>query len=234
MTTPGPTDFSISDDTKHEDLRIARALEDDIIFGRLAPGERLTEDSLLARFPTTRHFVRQALVKLEHMGLVVRQRNRGAAVRSLTSAEVEQLYDVRALIERQAALLIPLPAPASLITKLQEIQEEHARHIATGHLRGINGVNDWFHLTLYGASGNAYLVDTIASYMRLSLPLRANSMSDPEQLNVSHQQHELMIEMLTGRDNWVLAQLCVDHHRPAKARYLQMLAAKQDKERRSA
>ena len=234
MTASGPTGFAASDEVKHEDLRIARALEDDIIFGRLAPGERLTEDSLLARFPTTRHFVRQALVKLEHMGLVVRQRNRGAAVRSLTPAEVEQLYDVRALIERQAALLIPLPAPASLISKLREIQKEHAEHIATGHLRGINGVNDHFHLVLYGASGNAYLVDTIAAYMRLSLPLRANSMSDPEQLNVSHQQHELMIDMLCGRDNWILAQLCVDHHQPAKKRYLDMLTDREGNMRRSA
>jgi hypothetical protein len=29
-----------------------------------------------------------------------------------------------------------------------------------------------------------------------------------------------MIEMLKGRDNWVLAQLCVDHLQPSKARYL--------------
>ena len=155
-------------------------------------------------------------------------------MRSLTSAEVEQLYDVRALIERQAALLIPLPAPVSLIAKLRKIQEEHAEHIEIGHLRGINGVNDRFHLTLYRASGNAYLVETMASYMRLSLPLRANSMSDREQLNVSHQQHELMIDMLSGRDNWVLAQLCVDHHQPAKKRYLEMLASKDDAGRLSA
>ena len=94
-----------------EDLRIVRALEEDIIFGRLAPGTRLTEDLLLSRFPVTRHFVRQALVQLEQMGIVVRERNKGATVRSLTVDEVQQIYAVRELVQRQAALRIPLPVP---------------------------------------------------------------------------------------------------------------------------
>src|SRR5919109_3285877 len=75
---------------EHDDLTIARALEEDIIFGRLAPGTRLTEDNLLARFSVTRHFARQALVQLEAMGVVVRERNKGAKVRSLTPAEVQE------------------------------------------------------------------------------------------------------------------------------------------------
>jgi len=45
-------------------------------------------------------------------------------------------------------------------------------------------------------------------------------MSSTEALRVSHEHHRLMIEMLRGRDNWVLAQLCVDHLQPSKARYL--------------
>ncbi len=56
--------------------------------------------------------------------------------------------------------------------------------------------------------------------MRYSLPVRATSMSDRAALEVSHSHHRLMIEMLTGRDNWVLAQLCVDHLQPSKRRYI--------------
>lgn len=37
---------------------IAKALGEDIIFGRLAPGTRLVEDNLIARFGATRHFIR--------------------------------------------------------------------------------------------------------------------------------------------------------------------------------
>ncbi|KKB11728.1 GntR family transcriptional regulator [Devosia geojensis] len=211
------------DRTEHEDERIVRALEEDIIFGRLAPGTRLTEDSLLSRFPVTRHFVRQALVQLEQMGVVVRERNKGATVRSLTADEVRQIYAVRELVQRQAALLIPLPARQSLIDELLAIHKEHGEHIESGYLRGVHETNDRFHLTLFGACGNKYLVQTIELYMRFSLPVRANSMSDRSALDIAHSQHALMIEMLKGRDNWVLAQLCVDHLQPSKKRYIELV-----------
>ena len=209
----------------HDDLTIARALEEDIIFGRLAPGARLTEDTLLSRFNVTRHFARQALVQLEAMGIVTRERNKGATVRSLTPRQVQEIYDVRELVQRQAALWIPLPAPQALIDELLLIHEEHGRCVDAGYLRGVHEANDRFHLTLFGACGNQQLVRTIELYMRLSLPVRANSMANAESLKISHEHHRLMIEMLKGSDNWVLAQLCVDHLQPSKQRYLGQIGA---------
>jgi DNA-binding GntR family transcriptional regulator len=209
-----------ADAIEHDDLSIVRALEEDIIFGRLAPGARLTEDTLLARFAVTRHFARQALVQLEAMGIVVRERNKGATVRSLSAKQVQEIYAVRELLQRQAALWIPLPAPQSLIEELYAIHAEHEQHIEAGYLRGVHETNDRFHLTLFRACGNEHLVQTIELYMRLSLPVRANSMSSTESLRVSHEHHRMMIEMLKGKDNWVLAQLCVDHLQPSKFRYL--------------
>ena len=57
--------------------QIAREIEEDIIFGRLEPGARLREEHLHHRFGGSRHFVRQALVRLERAGIVVRERNKG-------------------------------------------------------------------------------------------------------------------------------------------------------------
>lgn len=205
----------------HTTISIVKALEEDIIFGRLEPGQRLTEDALLARFPVTRHFVRQALMELESKGIVVRERNKGATVRRLTPDQVSQIYDVREMAQRQAALWIPLPAPIELIEELLEIHAEHAKHIKNDFLRGIHETNDRFHLTLFGACGNQYLVETIAQFMHLSLPVRANSMADQQLLSIAHRHHAMMIEMLRGNDSWVLAQLCVDHLQPSKAQYLQ-------------
>lgn len=210
---------------EYDDLTIARALEEDIIFGRLAPGTRLTEDALLSRFAVTRHFARQALVQLEAMGIVTRERNKGATVRSLSPREVREIYEVRELLQRQAALTIPLPAPQELIDQLMEIHEEHGRCVEEGYLRGVHEANDRFHLTLFGACGNRQLVKSIEFYMRLSLPVRANSMSDAASLKISHQHHRMMIEMLKGSDNWVLAQLCADHLQPSKQRYIEQVGA---------
>jgi DNA-binding GntR family transcriptional regulator len=212
------------DDLTHDDLRIARALEEDIIFGRLAPGARLTEDSILARFDVSRHFVRQALVHLEQTGMVERERNKGARVRLLTADEVREIYEVRELVTRQAALMIPLPAPPDLIAELEAIHFEFGTHLASSYLRGIYEANDRFHLVMFGACGNRYLVRTLEQYLRFSLPVRAHNMVDRAQLEISYSHHRLMIDLLSGRDHWVLAQLCVDHLQPSKQRYLDLVS----------
>jgi DNA-binding GntR family transcriptional regulator len=196
------------------------ALEDDIIFGRLAPGTRLVEDALLARFPVSRHAIRQALYQLEKLGIVTRERNKGAMVRKLSPDEVRQIYEVREMLQRQAALMIPLPASDALIAELTAIEEVHDRHVQDGYLRGVHEANDRFHLTMFAACGNDYLVASIEHYMRLSLPVRAHTLADPEELAISQRQHDFMIEAMKKRDNWVLAQLCVDHLQPSKEAYL--------------
>jgi DNA-binding GntR family transcriptional regulator len=202
------------------------ALRDDIIFGRLVPGARLIEDVLLARFGGSRHFVRQALDRLERLGLAVRERNKGATVRSLSPGEVAQIYEVRELVQRQAALKMPLPAPAALIAELEAINAEFAACIAADNLRGVHDANDRFHLTQFAACGNEYLLATIRQFMQLSLPVRAKTLADRQALDVSLGHHRLMIELMRGRDSWLLAQLCVDHLQPSKQGYLAELTAK--------
>ncbi|MEI9421301.1 GntR family transcriptional regulator [Mesorhizobium sp. Cs1299R1N1] len=200
---------------------IVHALEEDIIFGRLAPGTRLVEDVLLARFPVSRHTIRQALCQLERLGVATRERNKGAMVRRLAPEEVRQIYEVREMLQRQAALMIRLPASDALIAELTEIHHVYSAHVDAGYLRGIHEANDRFHLTMFSACGNAYLVSSIEHYMRLSLPVRANSLADRDKLYISRQHHLMMIEALKRSDNWVLAQLCVDHLQPSKVFYLQ-------------
>ncbi len=212
-----------AEETELDDVRIVRALEEDIIFGRLAPGARLTEDSLLSRFPVTRHFVRQALVQLEQMGIVVRERNKGATVRSLNPSEVDQIYAVRELVQRQAALLIPLPAPQALIDDLLKIHDEHGGISRAAICAACTRPMTAFTSSCSGPAGTSNLVQTIELYMRYSLPVRANSMADRVSLEIAHSQHKLMIDMLSGRDNWVLAQLCVDHLQPSKRRYINLV-----------
>ena len=199
---------------------VVRALEEDIIFGLLEPGARLVEDVLLSRFPVSRHTIRQALYQLEKLGVVTRERNKGAMVRRLAPDEVRQIYEVRELLQRQAALMIPLPASQSLIEELVEINRVYNAHVDAHYLRGIHEANDRFHMTIFAACGNDYLVSSIDHYMRLSLPIRANSLADREKLEVSRQHHGFMIEALKRKDNWVLAQLCVDHLQPSKISYL--------------
>lgn len=217
------TDAPPADDA--EALDVAKVLGEDIIFGRLAPGTRLVEDHLIARFGATRHYIRQALGELERTGIVVREKNKGVAVRSLTPSEVRQIYEVRELLQRQAALRIQLPAPRRVIEELERLHAEYSRHVRERNFRGVHETNDQFHLALFACCGNAYLVDSIKHYMWLSLPVRAKKTADIERALASERDHHMMIQLMKGTDSWALAQLCVDHVQPAKDSYLEEVDA---------
>src|SRR5438874_9336932 len=134
---------------EEEQAEIIRRLEEDIIFGRFAPGSRLVEDTLMSRYGASRHFVRQGLFQLERQGIVLREKNIGATVRFYSADEVRQIYEVREMLTRQAALLIPLPAPQNLIEELTELQRHYCEKADARDLRGIHEANDAFHVALF-------------------------------------------------------------------------------------
>ena len=109
---------------------------------------------------------------------------------------------------------------------MSELQRQYCAKADAQDLRGIHETNDAFHVALFAACGNPYLVRSLQDYMNLTLPMRAKNLADTEGLALSRRQHELMIELLKGRDSWALAQLCVDHMQFSKSDYLGRIADK--------
>jgi DNA-binding GntR family transcriptional regulator len=199
---------------------IARAIERDIFRGRLRPSEKLREEELAERFRASRHHIREALGRLARVGIVVKERNRGASVRCFTRDEVHQIYEVREILQRQAALRIRLPAEPEAIENLSGINEEYERAVDVGDFHTIHETNDRFHAELFGLCKNALLVSLIELYMEMTYAVRGAAFADPENLDRSREHHRIMIQMLTGTDSWALAQICVDHIQLTKDQYL--------------
>ncbi|MGX0939907.1 DNA-binding GntR family transcriptional regulator [Cupriavidus metallidurans] len=84
-------------------LQIADALAHDIIEERYAPGARLNENQIAAQWGVCRSPLREALRILEKRGLVVITPQRGARVTALSIEEVEQLFEIRAVLVGLAA-----------------------------------------------------------------------------------------------------------------------------------
>lgn len=195
-------------------------IEEDIIFGRLAPGSRLVEDRLMEQHGASRHCIRQALIQLERAGIVRREKNVGATVCSYTADQVTQLYEVREMLTRQAVMMMPLPASSELIDRLIEIQTRYVHCSDSDDLRGVHETNDEFHLVFFSACGNQYLARTLQDYTGLTLSMRVKNLADQAGREISQHQHEMMIDLLRGRDRWALAQLCIEHLQASKSDYL--------------
>ncbi|HZZ59630.1 MAG TPA: GntR family transcriptional regulator [Roseiarcus sp.] len=200
--------------------QIARAIEKDIFAGRLKPGEKLGEEELAERFGASRHHVREGLARLILAGIIVKERNKGASVRRFGPDELRQIYEIREILQRQAALRIPLPAEAAAIHRLTLINEEFEAAAKQADFRRIHVLNDRFHTELFGLCDNDLLVSLIKTYMDLTYAVRGAAFANPRNLEKSRTQHRIMIQLLSGSDSWALAQICVDHIQITKDQYL--------------
>jgi DNA-binding GntR family transcriptional regulator len=216
-----PTGSRVGTDAAAE--QIARAVEHDIVLGRLRPGEKLREEDLAERFSASRHHVREGLARLERMGIVAKARNRGVSVRQFTADEVRQIYEIREILQRQAALRIALPADLAVIQELAAVNANYEAAVEAGELRRIHETNDSFHTELFRLCGNDLLVQLVKKYMDLTYAIRGAAFGDPENLETSRRHHRIMLDLLRGTDSWALAQICVDHIQPTKAQYLAIL-----------
>ena len=220
-----PHAFSASADPLAE--QISQEIERDIIFGHLAPGRKLREEELAQRFDASRHQIREALARLIRIGIVIKERNKGVSVRRFGADEVRQIYDIREVLQRQAALRIPLPVTGASMELLEAIHAANERAVQLNDLRGIHESNDRFHTELFKLCGNVMLSQLVKQFMDLSYVIRANA------FNTNHAQtalreHRLMLDLLRTTDSWALSQLCVDHIQYSKNQYLEFLAANND------
>lgn len=202
---------------------VCRDLQREIIAGKYRPRERLVEDDVIADTGATRHAVRKAFDELERLGLVVRQPNRGVAVRDYTAKEVEELYEIRECLETRAADRFPLPAEPSLVERLSELAEQHASASRAERFADLFALNNAFHETLYRASGNAQLADAIRHYTFATHPIRTLSFPDKELREIAISDHRQMIEALEAGDRAGLAAIIRKHISRPKEFYLRAI-----------
>src|SRR5688572_719934 len=84
---------------------VQREIERRILGGELAPGGKLNEAELAVAMGVSRGPVREAFRALEQAGLVHTQKNRGVFVRQVSLEEANEIYEVRAALERQIGSL---------------------------------------------------------------------------------------------------------------------------------
>lgn len=191
-------------------------LENDIIFGRYAPGTRIIEDTVMDQYAAKRHAVRNAFAALETRGLLIRRPNRGVEVVDFTPDEVDELYDVRILLETEASRRTHLPCPPDVIAKLEDIGRRHELAVKQKEFRAVFWLNLEFHEVQYSCCGNPRLARLIANHARVAQPIRVVKYDDTKHMQTVVQQHHAIIVALRGSSTSALVD-AVRAHLPASA-----------------
>ncbi len=200
---------------------VVSALEEDIVFGRLHPRERLVEEELMSRFAVKRHIAREALSSMERMGLVERRKNIGAFVRSFTAREVTELYRLRSLLETEAARSIPLPVPTDKLDELIATQIRHDDAVEAADTHLVFRLNLSFHQQLFRLADNQTLIQAITEYARQTHTIRFLSLLSATYREQARAEHWQMIEALESQDRDRLVALCAEHLLPSRDTYLE-------------
>ena len=191
-------------------------LENDGIFGVYAPGSRIIEERVMARYGVKRHAVRNAFAELETRGLLVRRPNRGVEVVDFTPDEVDALYDLRIILETAAAERTKLPVDPDIIEKLDDIAQRHAEAVKDKDFRAVFWLNQEFHEMQYSCCGNPKLAELIGKYARAAQPIRVVKYDDAQHMDQVVSQHLDIIAALRGESHEALVA-AVRAHLPASA-----------------
>lgn len=172
-----------------------------IVNGRLEPGQRLKEEELARELGISRTPVREALLYLQAEGLVDSAPNRGATVRAYAPEEIDDLYDLRALLEAHAARRAASRISEEDVERLRESNARFAK-LAAGDetLVDLIGENLVFHTTILEAAGSERLAQMVRKVVELPLVYRSFYWYSPEQKRVSDHYHQQLTHALAARD----------------------------------
>jgi DNA-binding GntR family transcriptional regulator len=190
---------------------VVRAIEVDIVFGVYAGNARLTEQSLTSRFGVKRHLLREAFSHLEKMGFVQRIPNRGVVINELKPRQVEEIYEVRVLLETGAARITPLPAPPDVIAEMELIQDRHEQAVNDGNFRRVFSLNIDFHHLQYSVCPNSQLSGAVKDFSRRAHMIRAIQYSDAQHMQRIIRQHRTIIAAMKGNDSKVYVKSVAAH-----------------------
>jgi DNA-binding GntR family transcriptional regulator len=161
-----------------------------ILSGEMNPGDRIVESRIAKQLGVGQPTVREALVALEHQGLVVRKANQGCVVTTLTRGEITQMLRVRGELETLAVELAVENAADADIKDLIGLAESMKGAARKKSVTEFYETDLRFHKALWKMSGNSFLPRTIS---QVTVPLLAF-------LFIRNVRHHAHIDMETSAE----------------------------------
>jgi GntR family transcriptional regulator, rspAB operon transcriptional repressor len=193
-----------------------RELENAIVECSLPPGTSLSDRELAQQFGVSRTPVRDTLHLLESSGLVERGKRTGWTVTEIRLQDVQELYELRALLE-PAGLGRIVEWEDGALAKVATMFDGFSVPMAQGDVERYLTRDDEFHQMIIKATGNSHL--TSAYYVvdrQLARCKRFVSYQDDSRREDSLLEHRRVCEALGRRDEKSAREALLDHIRTAK------------------
>jgi len=209
--------FAIFEPIRQENLtdHVYRAVKQRILTQDIEIGTRLRDEALAAQLGVSRTPVREALMRLQRDGLVDIIPRSGTRVRSFTDSDIEEIYDLRIVLESLAVRNATSRLTDETIARLRELHEKAETALAGGNFRPALEFDREMHAAIIDACGNGRLQQFMANindYVTLFRNLGART---PFHRGFTYRHCEI-IRALERRDPKAASHALAEHIETAK------------------
>jgi len=186
-------------------------LRQEILTGKLKPGERLREIQLANKMGVSRTPIREAIRMLELEGLVKMLPRRGAEVAEITQKDLNDVIEVRTALEQLAIELACKHMTSSGIDLLKENVCEFEKEMPKKDVSKLASIDVRFHDIIFEATDNKRLIQLLNNLREQMYRYRLEYLKDSNVHNVLLDEHRKLIKNLEERDIAMAKKNIVEH-----------------------
>ena len=200
--------------------QIFAQLERDILSGKYARGEILTEMRLSSELGVSRTPIREAL-KLLEQEMLLEETSKGSCVVGITRRDIMDMYDIRLGIEGRCAALAAKNISDEQLERMREITELQKFYLQNSdeeqdNSAKIKNLDSEFHQLLYRSSGSRVYEATLAPMHKKMTKYRMVSIRRTGRAELSVKEHKAIYDALKAHDEALAAERTVIHVQNAR------------------
>ncbi len=204
--------------------KVYQHLKSAVLAGDFDPGEKLTEENLAKELRVSRTPVREALHKLESEGLIKPRKKRGFIASRDSKEEVEELLELRAILEGYTLRLISEKISEETLEELHGFVKKAEDALRRNRIDEVFRWNTQFHDRLHELVWDRRrLHDLIVNMRKYVLRYRKDTLQYPDGGKRAVEGHRKILLALKLRDPELCERIMRDHIREAKQDALQTL-----------
>jgi DNA-binding GntR family transcriptional regulator len=192
-------------------LQARKQIEEFILDGVLRTEDKITERDMAVRLGMSRAPVREAIRELINAGLLEQISARQIVVRQLLFTEIEEIFDIRAMLEGKAAALAAGNRQSGQLKQLQSLFERMILVADSQDYPTYFDLNIQFHKLIHQIANAPRLLSLIDQIMRESLLLRSRSLVNEDHIQNSINEHNQILMSLESGDSELAELLMIRH-----------------------
>ncbi|WP_197383306.1 GntR family transcriptional regulator [Mycolicibacterium mengxianglii] len=193
---------------REQSLRIVRQA---IASGEIAPGEIYSASALAARLGVSNSPVREAMLALVDQRIMEPVRNRGFRVVPISAHDLDEIGEMRRMLEVPGVVTLVERASDADIEKLRPVAAEIVEAANAGEVERFLDTDRRFHLELLALTGNDRLVQAVAQLRDQSRHFGVNTLAAQGFLNETAPEHFEILDALLARNASAVEAIMTGH-----------------------